>query len=86
MVTTLMPRSPRSHVQHREQLACIHVVDVHEEDDDIRLHLRDPRICSFDRLHDDDVAVVVVDEQPVEQLRAKRIVADCDDAEPVMCS
>jgi hypothetical protein len=67
-------------VQHRKQLACVDVVDVHEDDDGGWLHLPDPGICSFDRLHDNDVVVVVVNEQPVEQFRPKRIVADGDHA------
>ena len=71
---------PAIHVQHREHLACIHVVDVHEDDDDIWLDLPDPRICSFDRLHHNDVVVVVVNKQPGEQLRPKRIVADRENA------
>jgi hypothetical protein len=64
-------------VQHRKQLAGIDVVAVHEHDGGW-LHLPDPGICSFDRLHDNDVVVVVVNEQPVEQFRPKRIVADGD--------
>jgi hypothetical protein len=67
-VTTLMPRQPAIAVQHREQLASIHVVDV-LRGRRIWRRLRDPRIGSFDRLYDDDVAIVVVNEQPVEQFR-----------------
>src|SRR5258706_14664283 len=66
--------------QHRQQLACRHIVDVQEDNDKVGSGLLDAREPTRDRFHVNDVKGGRIGQQLVQECRALWTFADGDDA------